>query len=73
VLSRFAPQRRDVLVASALDMAWSRELLGVHYPSDSEAGRVLAGEFVRMLFEQADFRQAFDDARQEWPRSGSTY
>jgi acid phosphatase (class A) len=73
VLSRFAPQRRDVLMASALDMAWSRELLGVHYPSDSEAGRVLAGEFVRMLFEQADFRQAFDDARQEWPRSGSTY
>lgn len=73
VLSRFSPQRRDALMASALEMAWSRELLGVHYPSDSEAGRIFAGDFVRMLFESAAFRQAFDEAGQEWPRSGSSH
>jgi acid phosphatase (class A) len=73
VLSRFAPHRQNDLMRSALDMAWSRELLGVHYPSDSEAGRLFAKDFLRLLFENTAFRQAFDEARQEWPRPGSTY
>jgi acid phosphatase (class A) len=52
-------------------MAWSRELLGVHYPSDSEAGRVLAQEFVRFLFENAAFRQDIAAVQQEWARVAS--
>ena len=33
------------------DMAHSREILGVHYPSDSEASRIFARQFVNKLFQ----------------------
>lgn len=66
VLARLAPRHRDALARSAREMAWSRELLGVHYPSDSEAGRIFADDFVRFLFENAAFRQDFAAAQQEW-------
>ena len=68
VLARLAPQRRDALVQSAREMAWSRELLGVHYPSDSEAGRLLAQDFVRLLFESAAFRKDLAAVADEWAK-----
>jgi acid phosphatase (class A) len=71
VLARLAPARREALMGSALEMAWSRELLGVHFPSDSEAGRLFAQDFVRFLFENAAFRQDFEAVRQEWSRVAS--
>lgn len=66
VLARLAPARRTQLLARAHELAWSRELLGVHYPSDSEAGRVLAEDFVRFLFENPAFVRDFEAARHEW-------
>ena len=66
VLARLAPGRKDMLFASARDMAWSRELLGVHYPSDSEAGRLFARDFARLLFENDAFRRDFAAVQQEW-------
>jgi len=71
VLSRLAPAKRSDLFAKAHELAWSRELLGVHYPSDTEAGRVLAEDFVRFLFRSRDFVRDFEAARREWQeRSG---
>jgi acid phosphatase (class A) len=66
VVARLAPGHKESLVQSAREMAWSRELLGVHYPSDSEAGRIFAHDFVRFLFENPDFRRDFAAAQQEW-------
>jgi acid phosphatase (class A) len=68
LLARLAPQHRQLLEQSAREMAWSRELLGVHYPSDSEAGRILAQEFVRFLFENPAFRRDIAAVQQEWAR-----
>jgi acid phosphatase (class A) len=71
VLSRLAPAKRSDLFAKAHELAWSRELLGVHYPSDTEAGRVLAEDFVRFLFSNRDFIRDFEAVRREWhERSG---
>jgi acid phosphatase (class A) len=66
VLARLAPGKKDMLFSSARDMAWSRELLGVHYPSDSEAGRIFARDFARLLFENDAFRRDFSAVQQEW-------
>ena len=46
-------------------MAWSREVLGVHYPSDSEMGRIWARSFVNQLFLQKKFRDDFAEAKKE--------
>jgi acid phosphatase (class A) len=73
VLARLAPGKQDMLFASARDMAWSRELLGVHYPSDSEAGRVFARDFARLLFENEDFRRDFAIVQQEWAAATASW
>lgn len=66
VLARLAPDRKVELMDAAHEFAWSRELLGVHYPSDSEAGRVLAADFVKSLFENKQFAKDFRAVKDEW-------
>ena len=73
VLARLAPGRKDRRFASARDMAWSRELLGVHYPSDSEAGRIFARDFARLLFENDAFRRDFAVVQQEWAAATASW
>lgn len=66
IYQELAPEFRDVFIKDALDMAHSRELIGVHYPSDSEISRIFARKFVNKLFESEKFRSAFEAVRQEW-------
>jgi acid phosphatase (class A) len=70
VLARLAPSKRSQLFARAHELAWSRELLGVHYPSDSEAGRLLAEAFVRFLFQSREFMRDFSAVQREWQDRG---
>ena len=66
ILARLAPDRREDLMNAAQEFAWSRELLGVHYPSDSEAGRIWASDFVKFLFENKQFVKDFEAVKKEW-------
>ena len=66
LLARLAPDRRADLMNSAQEFAWSRELLGVHYPSDSEASRIWAAQFVKFLFENKQFVRDFETVKKEW-------
>jgi acid phosphatase (class A) len=66
LLARLAPDRRADLMNSAQEFAWSRELLGVHYPSDSQAGRLWAEDFVKFLFENKQFVKDFEAVKKEW-------
>lgn len=66
VLARLAPDRKNEFLDEAHGFAWSRELLGVHYPSDGEAGRLLAEEFVASLFENMQFVKDFRAVQAEW-------
>lgn len=66
IYQELAPEFRDVFVKDALDMAHSREIIGVHYPSDSEMSRIFARNFVNKLFENEKFRTAFEEVRKEW-------
>ena len=70
VLARLAPQKRSELFTRAHELAWSRELLGVHYPSDSEAGRLVAEDFVRFLFQSREFMRDFSAVQREWQDRG---
>jgi acid phosphatase (class A) len=66
LISRLAPDRREDLMNSAQEFAWSRELLGVHYPSDSEAGKIWASDFVKFLFQNKKFVKDFESVKKEW-------
>jgi len=66
IYQELAPQFVDVFNKDAYDMAHSREIIGVHYPSDSEASRILARQLVNKLFENEKFRADFDLVKKEW-------
>lgn len=68
VFSELAPEFSDIFVKDAFDMAHSREILGVHYPSDSEASRQLARQIVNQLFRSEKFQRDFERAKQEWAK-----
>jgi acid phosphatase (class A) len=66
VYQELAPQFTDIFIKDAYDMAHSREIIGVHYPSDSEASRILARQLVNKLFENEKFKKDFAAVQKEW-------
>ncbi len=66
IYQELAPEFADVFLKDAYDMAHSREILGVHYPSDSESARIFARQFVNKLFQNEKFLKDFAHAKKEW-------
>jgi acid phosphatase (class A) len=66
IYQELAPEFADTFVKDAYDMAHSREIIGVHYPSDSEASRILARQFVNKLFLNERFLKDFELVKEEW-------
>ena len=66
--SELAPEFSDIFLNDARNIAHSREIIGVHYPSDSEAGRVFARQFVDALLRNEKFKEEFAKVREEWSR-----
>jgi acid phosphatase (class A) len=65
VYEQLLPEHRELFLANARDMAYSREILGVHFPSDSEAGRLLARQIVDRLLTEPAFTRDLAAARAE--------
>jgi acid phosphatase (class A) len=61
-----APEFADVFLKDAYDMAHSREIIGVHYPSDSESARIFARQFVNRLFQNEQFLKDYELVKKEW-------
>jgi len=66
IYQELAPEFLEVFIKDAYDMAHSREIIGVHYPSDSEASRILARQLVNKLFQNEKFLKDFEQVKQEW-------
>jgi acid phosphatase (class A) len=65
VYQELLPENRELFVENARAMAFSREILGVHFPSDSESGRLLARQIVDKMLAQPSFKADLEKARQE--------
>jgi len=66
IYQELAPEFADFFVKDAYDMAHSREIIGVHYPSDSESARIFARQFVNKLFQNEEFLKDFQKVKEEW-------
>ncbi|WP_276372607.1 phosphatase [Chryseolinea sp. H1M3-3] len=66
IYQELAPEFTDVFLKDAYDMAHSREIIGVHYPSDAEASRILARQVVNKLFQNKKFLNDFEKVKEEW-------
>ncbi len=65
IYQELLPEHKDLFIKNAYDMAFSREILGVHFASDSEAGRIFARQFVNELLKSEVFRKDFEVAKKE--------
>jgi len=63
--SELLPEFSSFFIKDAYDMAHSREIIGVHYPSDSESGRILAWQIVQRLLATEKFKKDFAAAKDE--------
>ena len=68
LFSALLPEFSSFFIKDAYDMAHSREIIGVHYPGDSESGRLLAFQLVQRLLVNNDFKKDFTAAKAEIQR-----
>lgn len=64
--SAISPKHTDLFIHDAYMIAHSREIIGVHYPSDSESGRVLAQQLLEHLSKNESFAQDLKTVQAEW-------
>ncbi len=63
--SELVPTKRKEFLDLACEIGESREIMGIHYPSDEEAARVLAHSMLSAMWSNATFLKDLDAARQE--------
>jgi len=66
VLTELDPKNRGVYEQAAKRIARNREIAGLHYPSDSKAGAILATQLFKKLMSSPDFNKSMDAAKAEW-------
>jgi acid phosphatase (class A) len=65
VLANMVPEKAAALFARGREAGDNRLVLGVHYPTDVEAGRLLATAVATALFQNPAFLKDFEEARTE--------
>jgi len=63
LLANMVPEKRRELFARAQDYGRSRLIVGAHFPSDIEAGRIVGTVAVALMRESAQFQHDFAAAR----------
>ena len=65
VLSYIVPEKADAIFDRARKYAYNRVIVGVHYPSDQEAGLISAAVIANTLLHQPKFQADLSRARAE--------
>ncbi|WP_435624644.1 phosphatase PAP2 family protein [Flagellimonas sp.] len=64
--SELIPAKRAEFLELAYEVGESREIMGIHYPSDEEAARVLAHSMLVAMWENSEFQADLKRAKGEW-------
>jgi len=64
--SELVPQKRQQFLDLAYEIGESREVMGIHYPSDEEAARVLAHRMLTAMWTNPKFQKDLEAAKREW-------
>ncbi|MEO6721013.1 MAG: phosphatase PAP2 family protein [Ferruginibacter sp.] len=73
LFSEIIPEKRQEFINKADEIRWSRELLGIHYPSDNEASRIISWNLLKFWMNNPQFVQDLNDAKKEWAEKKSLY
>jgi acid phosphatase (class A) len=69
VLANMVPEKAAALYARGREFGDDRIVLGVHFPSDIEAGRLAATAIAAVLMQDAAFMKEFNEAKAELRRA----
>ena len=70
IFSELIPEKREAFLNRAEEVRWSRELMGIHYPSDNEASRVIGWYLLTYWYNNPQFVADMEKAKIEWARKG---
>lgn len=66
IFASLVPEKETEFIDLAYKIGYTREILGVHYPSDEEAARNLAHSLLNLMWENAEFQNQLKLAALEW-------
>lgn len=66
--SELLPNRRGEFIKLAEEIRRSREIMGIHYPSDNEAARIISHQMLTYYFKNPAFLRDLDTAKAEWKK-----
>jgi acid phosphatase (class A) len=66
IFSEIIPEKREAFLKMADEVRWSRELMGIHYPSDNEASRVVGWYLLKYWYNNPAFAADMEKAKIEW-------
>lgn len=67
LLQELDPSSAKDYLKDAQRISENREIAGLHYPSDSEAGRLIARQLVDQFLANSNFKRQLENAKSEWP------
>ncbi|MFN3848171.1 MAG: phosphatase PAP2 family protein [Spirosomataceae bacterium] len=68
IFSELAPSSKANFVALANELRFSREILGIHYPSDNEQARLIAEQMFKFWKANPQFQKDLLAAKIEWSK-----
>lgn len=73
VWSKIIPEKQQEFMALAEEIRRSREIMGIHFPSDNESARQVAYQMLTYYFKKETFQNDFKEAEREWKSSRHKY
>jgi acid phosphatase (class A) len=64
--SEVVPEKQKEFIALAEEIRRSREIMGIHYPSDNETSRQIAFKMMQLYFTNDAFVKDYNEAVAEW-------
>ncbi|MCS3795664.1 phosphatase PAP2 family protein [Niastella sp. OAS944] len=65
IFSELFPEKRAAFLKVAAEVQWSRELMGIHYPSDNEASRIIGWNLIKFWMNNSQFITDLKNAKLE--------
>lgn len=69
IFGELFPAKRPDFLKAAAEVRWSRELLGIHFPSDNEASRIIGWYLLKYWYNNPAFVADLKKAKEEWSRN----
>jgi acid phosphatase (class A) len=66
IFGELLPAKRQDFTKVAAEVRWSREVLGIHYPSDNEASRIIGWHLLKSWMNNPAFLADLKEAQKEW-------